>query len=357
MKYCHVVVWCVFCFFTSSALGASPPKQSYFMKSSMPLGKSRLVINNRPLAKIHGKVISLYDVVKKMNLLLFAHAPNYTPSSFERMQFYTTHWENILNEIIANELILLDAEHKKIKISDGEVRKELINRFGPSIHANLDKMNLEYEEARDIIRSDLTVDQLVSMKVYAKAFQAVTIEMVKNLYQEYLKKTPTKDKWTYRVLSIRGEDRGVCETLAKRAYDLLQEEGHSLDTVATILQGKGATVSASKEFSESTEKISKAHFDVIQSLTPDTISQPIFQTSRFDNNMVFRIFHLKGVSHVPPMQFGEMHDELRDRLLFQHADRERLAYIDSLKKKFGYDLCDPKLPLPEDYTPFSHETL
>jgi len=356
MKYCHIVVWCVLCFFIPS-LGSSPHAQPHFVEPGMPPSRSRLIINNRPLAKIHGKVISLYDVVKKMNLLLFSHAPGYAPSPFERMQFYVTNWENTLNEIIANELILLDAEHKKIKVSDGEVRKELIGRFGPNIHANLDKMDLEYEEARDIIRADLAVEQLVSVKVHAKAFQSVTVEMVKDLYREYLEKNPAKDKWTYRVLSIRGENTDVCEALAKKAYALLQGEGHSLDTVVTLLQEEGVTLHVSKELSESAEKISKAHFDVIKELTPDTISQPTSQTSRFDNNMVFRIFYLKDVLHGLPMQFGEIHDELRDRLLFKHSDRARSAYIDSLKKKFGYDLYDPKLPLPENYNPFSHELL
>jgi len=90
----------------------------------------QLTINNHPLAKINGKVLSLIDVVKKMDLFLYEYDPNMKLSVAERAQFYSSRWNETLEELICNELMLLDAEQKKIEVSDGEVREELENRVG-----------------------------------------------------------------------------------------------------------------------------------------------------------------------------------------------------------------------------------
>lgn len=337
----------------SSLMGELPYDAPSFMESSNALpNEPRLVINNRPLAKINGKVISLYDVVKKMNLFLFDYNPDYNPSTVELYQFYSSRWESTLNDMIADELVLMDAEQKEIKISDGEVREELLERFGPNVRESLDKVNLEYEEARDIIRSDLTVGQLLGMKVHAKAFQTVTPDVIKGAYEDYVLENPPKEEWKYQVLSIRGQDKDLCESLAQKAYELLASKQATLDSLKNSLEQEGITISVSEDFSGQSEKISKMHFDVIKALTPNTISQPVSQVSRFDNTTVLRIFYLKDVVKILPSVFDEMHDKLKNQLLYQTSDSEKEAYIDSLKKRFGYDTHDAKFPLPKDYHPF-----
>ena len=85
----------------------------------------QIIINNTPLAKINGKIISLIDVVKKMDLFLYEYDPNLKLSAAEKVQFYMGRWSETLEEMICNELVLLDAQQKETKVSDGEVREEL----------------------------------------------------------------------------------------------------------------------------------------------------------------------------------------------------------------------------------------
>ncbi|NGX50373.1 MAG: hypothetical protein K1060chlam2_00218 [Chlamydiae bacterium] len=330
-----------------------PYAPSSFMNSSSSLQKEpQLLINNRPLAKINGRVISLFDVIKQMDLFLFEYSPEFSPSVVEKYQYYSSRWESTLDDMIADELILLDAEEKEVKISDGAVREELWRRFGPNIRESLDRVSLEYEEARDIIRSDLTVGQLLGMKVHAKAYQLVTPELIIEAYDEYIVENPPKEEWKYQVLSIRGRDKERCETLSKKAHELLQEKRESLETVVASLKEEGITVSVSEEYSGHSEKFSKLHFDVIKALSPDTISQPVSQVSKFDNTTVFRIFHLKDLIKTLPSQFAEMHDKLRNELLYERSDFEKVSYINMLKKRFSYSKFDPKFALPENYHPF-----
>lgn len=325
-----------------------------FLNGSNPAShEPRLMINNRPLAKINGKVISLYDVVKKMNLFLFEYYPDYNPSPVEKYQYYMSRWEPTLDDMINDELILLDAARKEIKVSDGGVREELVERFGPNIMVNLDKVNYEYEEAREMIRREITVQQLIGMKVHSKAFQLTTPQVIKKAYEEYLVKNPEEEEWTYQVLSIRGKDETQCEGVAEKAQNLLEKEGQPLEKLPSMLEEEGVTVSLSDNYSGSSQKLSKMHFDVIKALHPDSYSAPVSQVSRFDNSKVIRIFHVKDVIKKLPEAFENMHDQIKNELLFETSDKEKVAYMKSLKKRFGYESHNPRYELPEDYQPFA----
>ncbi len=313
----------------------------------------RLIINNRPLAKINGKVISLYDVVKKMDLFLYDYYPNKTFSAVERYQYYMGRWEAILDEMVADELILMDAEQKEIKVTDGEVREELEERFGPTIMSNLDTVNFQYEEAREMIRNGIIVGRLIGMKVHSKAFQTTTPQTIKVAYEEYLENNPPEDEWKYQVLSIRGKDEKVCASLAEKAYAALHNEGKPFEKVAEILEEEEVTITLSDDYSGPTQKISSAHLKVLQELKEGTYSAPVPQVSRFDNSTVHRIFYLKEQIKNLPETFDKMHDKLKNELLFKVADKEKEVYIHTLKKRFGYDTHSPKFELPEDYRPFA----
>lgn len=329
-------------------------KQPSFINPTQSLANQPgLMINNRPLAKINGKVISLYDVVKKMDLFLFEYYPDLNPSPMEKYQFYMSRWEPTLDDMIQDELILLDAQQKEIKISDGEVREELEERFGPNIMSNLYRVNYDYEEAREMIRQELTVQQLIGMKVHSKAFQATTPQTIKVAYEKYLEKNPPEEEWKYQVLSIRGNDEKECASVAEKAYNLLEKEGQSIEKLPSMLEEKGVTVSLSDDYNGGPQKLSKMHFDVIKALLPNSYSPPVSQVSRYDSSAVMRIFYLKDIIKTLPETFEQMHDKLKNELLYETSDKEKAAYIQSLKKRFGYENHNPKFELPEDYQPFA----
>ncbi|MDJ0651549.1 MAG: SurA N-terminal domain-containing protein [Simkaniaceae bacterium] len=321
--------------------------------SQGPSSQSGLMINNRPLAKINGKVISLYDVVKKMDLFLFEYYPHLNLSPVEKYQFYLIRWQPTLDDMIHDELILLDAQQKEIKISDGEVREKLEERFGPNIMSNLHKMNYDYEEARAMIRQELTIQQLIGIKVHSKVFQTTTPQVIKMAYEKYLQENPPKEEWKYQVLSIRGKDEEQCAGVAKRAYNLLKKEEQPIEKLPSMLEETGVTISLSDDYSGGPQKLSKMHFDVIKALSPHSYSLPVSQVSRSDNSTVMRIFYLKEIIENLPETFEQMHDKLKNDLLYETSDKEKAAYIQSLKKRFGYENYNPKCELSEDYQPFA----
>lgn len=317
------------------------------------------VINNRPLIRINGKIISLMDVVKKMDIIIYEHFPDTRSSPVRLFQFYNTQWKFTFEDMIFNELILADGEAKEIKISDGDVREEMERRFGPSVISNLNKLNLQYEEVKEMIHSELLVRQLQSMKIYSKAQLSITPEIVKKEYVTHLEKNPPKEEWTYQVFSVRGKDEKTCKSIIEQVSSDLKLSSTKLSSLYSDLQqlpqiqDKSVVLSLSKEFVVDNKNLSEEHKSILTKLKNNEFSGPIAQVSRLDNTNVYRIFHLKSHSLTNAPSFNEVFEELETNLLNQAAQRERESYRAKLYKKFGFDDDFLKQILPDDYQPFT----
>lgn len=316
--------------------------------------KPQIMINNHPLAKVNGKTISLIDVVKKMDIFLYDYDPNIELSITDKVQFYISRWEETLEEMICNELVILDAKQKEIEANDGEIREELEQRFGPNIVASLDQLGLSYNEASEWIRSELMIRQMMWYKVHSKVLQIITPQVIKDAYQNYLEKNPPVKHWTYRVLTVRGTDKNACEELTNRAYDMLSNRKKTLEEVQKKLKEKNTlvTITLSDELSGDTPNISKQHYEAIKNLSVHTFSTPVSQLSRFDKSVVSRIFYLDSFQEKLPASFDDMHDRLKNKLLNETADKEKNLYFNSLKKRYGFDKVSPRMPIADDYQPF-----
>lgn len=314
----------------------------------------QLLINNRPLAKINGKTISLIDVVKRMDLFLYEYDPNLTLAVPEKIQFYLTRWESTLSDMIFNQLAILDAKQKKIEVSEGDIREELEERFGPNVMNTLEKINLGFDEAKELVEEELLTRQVMWYKVHSKVLQTITPQVVKTAYQEYVKKNPPAKHWAYKVLTVRGKEETACESIAKHAYALLTSQGKSFEEVAEELkkEGEETTLTVSDQLEGDSTNISTQHLSVLKNLEEHSFSEPVSQVSRFDHNTVTRIFYLESTKEKKPAEFETMHDQLKNRLLNETAEAEKNAYYKTLKKRFGYDKQDIQLPLPEGYQPF-----
>ena len=84
--------------------------------------QSEILVNNRILASVNGKNISVVDVMKKMDVYIARAYPEYADSNVHRHQFFIQNWRQTLDQLIDNELIMADAEKLEIKITDAEIR-------------------------------------------------------------------------------------------------------------------------------------------------------------------------------------------------------------------------------------------
>ena len=316
------------------------------------------VINNRPLLRVNGKIISLMDVVKKMDLIIYEHFPEASSSPIRLYQFYSSQWKPTFEDMVFHELTLADGEAKEIKVSDGDVREEMEKRFGPNVISNLNRLNLEYEEVRKMIQDELIVRQLQGMKVYSKAQLSVTPELLKKEYLSYLNKNPPKDEWIYQVVSIRGKDKEATQSFIDQVYAHLKLPSTKLASLQgdfqnlPEIQNKSISVNLSKEFVVEGKNLSEEHKSILTKLADNEFSSPITQISRIDQNSVHRIFYLKSHKIQEATPFHELYQTIENQLLNESAQKEREAYKQKLYKKFGLSSDIFKQILPEDYQPF-----
>jgi len=329
--------------------------------AEMPLlpleNNERLVVNNRILVKVHGKTISVVDVMKKMDVFLSHNYPQHASSTVTRYQFFASSWKDTLQQMINNELMMADAEQVELKVSDGDVRESLQERFGPNVMASLDKLGITYDEAWQIVYSDLVVQRMNWFRVHSKAMQSVNPQDIKAAYKDYLAQHPPEEKWLYQVLSIRAETPHAGGEIAKKAFQLLHEQNVAFSNLGSHLQedatASNLTVSLSPDYEATERQLSQAHKEVILKLSPGSYSEPIAQVSKADGSTATRIFYLKSHTKLEPPAFEKMADKLYDELMDKAVARENALYMAKLRERFGHDIKAQVDLIPSDFQPFA----
>ncbi|OGN55725.1 MAG: hypothetical protein A3D96_01395 [Chlamydiae bacterium RIFCSPHIGHO2_12_FULL_44_59] len=311
----------------------------------------KLAIQNSILTQVNGKIISMIDIKKKMDVTFHQNYPQIEHSSLARCQFYEASWKHVLKEMIDQELIIADAADKEIKVTDGEVREALEERFGPNVTHTLDAIGLTRSEAWDMIKNEMIVQRMMWWFVHQKAQMTITPQDIKHAYYLYQKEHPSYTEWTYRVVSIRIDVDG--EEAAQQTHQLLLLSGKSPDLLQTELKNlerPGMTISISNPYTAKTQDLSEIHKKSIETLSPGSYSAPVAQLSRRDNQMVHRIFYLETKTDVPAPSFHQVASQLRDELVQKASMEESQAYITKLRKHYGYETILPSL---ENLHPFS----
>ena len=319
----------------------------------MPEPPAHILVNNRILAKVNGKAISVIDVMKKMDILFYREFPQYTNSSQARFQFYQANWKHLMQELVDKELMMADAEENKLPVSSGDVRQEMERLFGPNIIGNLDKIGMSFDEALKIVQGDITIHRMLFIRVNSKALRKVTPQDVSTYYEQNAASNIRPDEWIYQVVSIRNKDASAGAEAANLAHDMLANDLMALNDLPKKIEdhptlGKNSKVTISEEHHHTDKEISPAYKEILAQMESNTYSKPIAQKSRSDNSTVFRLFFLKEkiAGGIPP--FSEVEARIKDKLLEKAIVEESKTYIKKLRKHF-----DVQESVPENFQPFS----
>lgn len=326
----------------SSSFGSSEPQE--------------ILVNNRVLVKIDGKAISLVDVVHKMDYLFYRQFPHLASSLMARYQFYTINWRHMLSSVLDDHLIMQDAKEKKVdeEIKDGDIRETMEELFGPEVVISLDKMGLSYDEAWELVKTDLTVQQMNQMMVRSRAQHEVSPKRVKKHYDSVIKEQPVEDKWVYQTLTIESKDEEKGKTVAEKALALLSEEKKTLAELPAVL-GQGdeeIVIRISEEFSRKEKELSPAHKAILQTLAVGTHSAPVLQSSKKDGVMAYRIFYLKESEKGKQVPLQELEAKISQEILSKAMARHGDAYVQKLRKHYGITEAYLKAMIPENFEPF-----
>lgn len=311
----------------------------------------KIAVQNTILAKVNGKTISMIDVKKKMDMIFHQNYPQLIDSPQARVQFYEASWKNALTDLIDHELIISDALDKDIKLTDGDVRETLEERFGPNVMQTLDKLDLTYEEAWKMIKNEMIVTRMSWWFIHSKALSSVTPQDIRQAYRKYLEQNPPYSEWKYRVFSIRSTD--LDEKVLKELHQALVTCNQDMQLIETTLkkfEEKGCLVSMSNELLSKTQDLSDAHKKALESLEIGSFSEPSLQTSRFDKKTICRIFYLLDKTDYSSPPFETLSHTLKAELTQQAIAQESEHYLNKLRKFYGFE---KEQIIPIDFEPFS----
>lgn len=316
-----------------------------------------IIINNRILATVNGKNISVFDVMKKMDVFLTRSYPEEVKSYEKCYQFYSQNWRQVLNQLVDNELILADAEKLQIKIPDAKIRETIHERFGPNVMASLDELGITLDEAWQMIYTEIAVQQVSWFRVYKKAQDKIGPQDIKVKYKDYLTHNPPKEKWKYQVLSIRAKTEQLGSIYAQKAYALIRNEPLPFEMLAKKLTegdelASDVTINVSDEYDVEGKNLSSSHKSILCTLVPGAYSEPIAQVSRHDNSTVHRIFYLKDYKTSAPPSFDSMVEKLLDDLVQKEVEKEFPPYLSKLRKQFNFNEKNLE-SIPNDFQPFA----
>ena len=338
------------CCITCAALSANMPN----LRSSKQ-ETYEVVFHNKPLAKVHGKVFSVMDVKKKMDLILHEHQPETLTSNLLLYQFYAQNWRTILQDMIDNELMKMEAEDLKININDGDIHEEMNKRFGPSIATKIDLLGLSYDEAKELVREDIIVRNMAWFRIWSKVVQNVTPEMIKSEYEVQLAKLPANDQWIYKVASLRGDNEAGM--IAQKAYELLKYAGETSLDQSNVLQinenlPSPAFLNISDPITISSKDLSPEVLKVLESTPSQTFSSPTPQKSRSDGATVYRMFYVMDHKEDPPPSFEALSLNIRNILMEKLGSSQKEEYLTKLRKRYCYETLVVKNMFPANYQPF-----
>ncbi len=324
--------------------------------SFSPRGEPQISVKNRILTTVNGNAISVVDVMKKMDMLLHQNYPQFADSPQARFQFYAASWRPILMEMIDTELILSDAEEKEIKLTDGEIREEMEDRFGPGVQLTLEKIGLSYDDAWKMVRKELIVRRMLWFFAQSKAIQSVSPQAIRQAYKQYLTEHPPYEEWSYRVITLKSEN----SELAEDVKGLLATAASGVECVAKELKEwesahPEASLTVSNEYVARSSDLSDSHRTALASLSPGHYSEPIVQESRVERKPLQRIFYLKDKIDHPAPSFDELAPQLKNELTQKAVAKESDAYMQKLRRYYGFDQEGLKDALPENLQPFALE--
>ncbi len=325
---------------------------------------SDMRINHRVLAKPAGVPITSLDLIRRLDLFFRREYPHLAGNKEARYEFYRQSWRPALDEMINNQLILADAKEKKVEVFDGEVRKELEDRFGPNVVETIDSLGITFDQAWEHVKTELTVQKMSSHFVFARALTSISPEKIKQAYEKLVAAQKEKDEWHFRVLTIRHQDPQKAEACIKIAQELLatSPEG-TLDLPAlrkALDEGKArgeidvrTTLTLSDLEKRTFESLSPAYQEALAHLKVGALSKPISQVSQTDRSAAYRVFHFIDYVIATPPPFHDVEAQLKNELLHAALVEEQHNYIARLRRHYGFDETLITTTLPPQFQPFT----
>lgn len=319
--------------------------------------ETKIVLNNRVLARMNGKAITLLDVTKKMDMVIMQYYPEKFSDIPFRYQFYMGHWRELLTDMIHRELLLKSAEEYNIPFSPGDVRQEMEEVFGPNIIVGLDEAGLSYDEAFEMLKSDIITRRVLYWQVHSRILAEITPKEIQENYEAYKVYQQNQKNFSYQMLTFRSQDSSKTLEIAQEAHKYISQGEIPLEKlqekIQSLLDQNSVSFSISELFTQKQSEIADSVFSCLSTLEPGSYSAPLVQANRSGSAPLVRIYYLKDKKEEKVLSFDEIASELKEEIIKKRTEEELEKYFAHLRKHFNVKLDEIAINLPLDFEPFA----
>ena len=319
--------------------------------------RKRISVNNRILAQVNGNVISVIDVKKKMDMILYQNYPQYLEVPEARFEFYTSHWREVLRDLIDRELMIQDADEKGFPISSGDIREELEEIFGPEVMINLDNAGLTLDEAWQMVKADIIIRRMLYYQVRMRIMAQITPSEIRKAYEDVVAKISSQKECVWRCLTLKSNETAQASHYADKLLLLLNDEKIAIDNLQDELEKRSMVdpevqLLISQSFRQKQSELSLSLQELLLSMNEGSYSTPQLQTSRSDPHPVVRIYFVEELKEerVPTLQ--ELEPRLKEDIIQEMTVKKTATYLDDLRRHFHLSKEEIEKELPVNFQPF-----
>jgi hypothetical protein len=319
--------------------------------------RKRITVNNRVLATVNGQAISVIDLKKKMDMILYQSFPQYLDIPEARFEFYSKHWREVFSDLIDRELMIADSEEKKFPVSSGDVREELEEIFGPDVMLNLDNAGLTLDEAWKMVKADITIRRMLYYQVRMRATPQITPSEVRKAYEEACKTMSAQKECVWRCITFKSSDTTQATNYAQNVRAFLTENKTDLDSLESVLEKHNlkdpqVQILISQPFRQKQSELSTSLQELLLSMQEGTYSPLQLQSSRSEATPVVRIYYVQELKSEKPPTLQEIEPELREAITEELVAKKTAQYLEELRTHFHLSKEQIEKELPLNFQPF-----
>jgi hypothetical protein len=258
--------------------------------------------------------------------------------------------------MVDRELVLLDAQDKKFEVSQGDVREELEEIFGPNVMLNLDNAGLTYDEAFSILKNEITIRRMLYMQVRQKVMATIAPQDIRALYDKYREKKGDEKECHWSCITVKNVTQDGLKEVADELYFLLTQDQVPASDLETVLQKKGLLtegmeVTISPLFTQKSGEIAENLQELFFSMKEGEWSKPQKLASRrgFES---MRLYHIEKCQAADVETFESKELELREALIESRMEEKTKEYYKELEALYTISKDEIEKELPETFQPF-----
>jgi hypothetical protein len=298
-----------------------------------PSRHSSIVVENRVLATVRDQVITVVDVMKKLDMIFCQQFPQYRGVPEARYEFYQSNWRKVFEELVDRQLIISMAEEKQFVVTNGDIRQELEDVFGPNVMMSLYEEGLSMHEVHEMMKADILLRRIISFYVHSPVVNAITPEVLRLAYQKRVEELKGKEGWIWRSMTVKSKGNDCPKAVAEKVWNLLEKDHQPIETIASKLPNDIECV-ISLPFRSEQREVAPAIQHILEMLPLHSFSEPMPFTNRSDPHQSWRCYIVDERFEPKAPTFLELEIAIRQELASPEITKRTITFFDDLRKQY-----------------------